>query len=99
MNERATTIEDLWGIGTKEFEAIRSSDFVVILLPAGKGSHVELGIADGTGVPVFLHDSTDSMTNVETTSTFYHIANVVQLPCEFEDIPKQIHAYFSNSSM
>ncbi|MFN4215266.1 MULTISPECIES: nucleoside 2-deoxyribosyltransferase [Exiguobacterium] len=97
-NARADSVDVLRDIGEKERDAIKNSDFVVILLPAGKGSHVELGIAIGSGVPVFLHDTTDSMTNVETTSTFYHVAHVVQLSGDLEDVPTQVDAYFSTKS-
>ena len=93
LNTRADSVDALRDIGEKERDAIKASDFVVILLPAGKGSHVELGIAIGSGVPVFLHDMTDSMTNFETTSTFYHVAQVVQLSGALEDIPSQIDAF------
>ncbi len=97
-NARADSVDVLRDIGEKERDAIKTSDFVVILLPAGKGSHVELGIAIGSGVPVFLHDTTDSMTNVETTSTFYHVSHVVQLTDDLEDVPHQIDSYFSSAS-
>nr|WP_251136520.1 nucleoside 2-deoxyribosyltransferase [Exiguobacterium sp. s122] len=95
LNARADSIDALRDIGEKERDAIKGSDFVVILLPAGKGSHVELGIAIGSGVPVFLHDTTDSMTKFETTSTFYHVSHVIQLSDNLEHVPTQIDAYFS----
>ncbi|WP_214843257.1 nucleoside 2-deoxyribosyltransferase [Exiguobacterium sp. s150] len=98
LNTRADSVDALQDIGEKERDAIQASDFVVILLPAGKGSHVELGIAIGSGVPVFLHDMTDSMTNFETTSTFYHVAHVVQLSGSLEDIPSQIDAFLIESA-
>lgn len=98
LNTRADSVDALRDIGEKERDAIQASDFVVILLPAGKGSHVELGIAIGSGVPVFLHDMTDSMTNFETTSTFYHVAQVVQLSGALEDIPSQIDAFLIESA-
>lgn len=98
LNTRADSVDALRDIGEKERDAIKGSDFVVILLPAGKGSHVELGIAIGSGVPVFIHDTTDSMTNFETTSTFYHVAQVVQLSGALEDIPSQIDAFLIESA-
>ncbi|WP_445001729.1 nucleoside 2-deoxyribosyltransferase [Exiguobacterium alkaliphilum] len=98
LNTRADSVDALRDIGEKERDAIKASDFVVILLPAGKGSHVELGIAIGSGVPVFIHDTTDSMTNFETTSTFYHVAQVVQLSGALEDIPSQIDAFLIESA-
>ncbi len=98
LNTRADSVDALRDIGEKERDAIKGSDFVIILLPAGKGSHVELGIAIGSGVPVFIHDTTDSMTNFETTSTFYHVAQVVQLSGALEDIPSQIDAFLIESA-
>lgn len=97
-NDRATTLEDLRVIGTSEFEAIKASDFVVILLPAGNSSHIELGIALGTGVPVFVHDATNRFDDVETTSTFYHLNHVVQLTGPLEDVPQAITVYFAGTA-
>jgi hypothetical protein len=45
QNSRAEDIPALREIGEKEKAAVMESDFVIILLPAGKGSHIELGIA------------------------------------------------------
>ena len=47
VNENVTTLEELKAIGQKEKNAVIEADFVVVLLPAGKGSHIELGIAIG----------------------------------------------------
>lgn len=38
----------------KESEGVMNADVVVVLLPGGRGTHVELGIAIGFGVPVLL---------------------------------------------
>lgn len=97
-NDRATSLEDLRAIGTNEFEAIKASDFVVILLPAGNSSHVELGIALGAGVTVFIHDATNRFDDFETTSTFYHLNHVVQLTGPLEDVPLAITVYFAGTA-
>lgn len=97
-NGRATSIEGLRAIGTSEFEAIKASDFVVILLPAGNSSHVELGIALGAGVPVFIHDGTNRFDDVETTSTFYHLPHVTQLTGPLKDVPRAITTYFARNA-
>lgn len=75
-NERASTVEELKAIGTDERNAVIESDFLVILLPAGKGSHIELGIALGQGKKIFLYSPDEEVTNFETTSTFYHLSEV-----------------------
>jgi len=42
-------------IARQEIIGIREADFVVILLPGGKGTHAELGAALGLGKKVLLH--------------------------------------------
>lgn len=96
VNERAASIVDLREIGSKEFEAIRTSDFVVILLPAGKSSHVELGIALGADVPLFIHDAANRFDDFETTSTFYHLSHVIKLTGSLEDIPSRIADHYAS---
>ncbi|MCR8636581.1 nucleoside 2-deoxyribosyltransferase [Paenibacillus radicis (ex Xue et al. 2023)] len=76
---KASTIEQLREIGHKEKNAVIEADFIVVLLPAGKGSHIELGIALGQGKPIYLHSPNEEVTNLETTSTFYHLPEVE--PC------------------
>lgn len=75
-NERASTIEELKEIGQNEKNAVTEADILVVLLPAGKGSHIELGIALGYGKKVYLYSPTEEVNNFETTSTFYHLSGV-----------------------
>nr|WP_275695620.1 group-specific protein [Fredinandcohnia sp. SECRCQ15] len=77
-NERATSLGQLMEIGKKEKAAVLESDFVIILLPAGKGSHIEMGIALGQGKRVFLYSSNNDVNKFELTSTFYHLPEVKQ---------------------
>ncbi|TLS37304.1 group-specific protein [Pseudalkalibacillus caeni] len=76
INENVTSLEELQAIGRLEKEAILEADFVVVLLPAGKGSHIELGIALGTGKKIYLYSPNKEIDNIETTSTFYHLEEV-----------------------
>ncbi|SHI00447.1 group-specific protein [Virgibacillus chiguensis] len=46
-NDRASTIEALKCIGQKQKDAVIAADVIIVLLPAGKGSHIEMGIALG----------------------------------------------------
>ncbi|MCM3280223.1 nucleoside 2-deoxyribosyltransferase [Exiguobacterium sp. MER 193] len=90
QNARAASIDALRAIGEEEVAGIQTADFVVILLPGGKGAHVELGIALGTNKPVFLYDLGDQMMNMEETSTFYHVDAVQRLEGPFYDLPHRI---------
>lgn len=76
INENVTTLEELKTIGQKEKNAVIEADFVVVLLPAGKGSHIELGIAIGNGKKIYLYSPNNELDNIETTSTFYHLPEV-----------------------
>ncbi|ARP43914.1 nucleoside 2-deoxyribosyltransferase [Geobacillus thermodenitrificans] len=76
QNERASTIEQLKEIGQREKEAVMEADFLIVLLPAGKGSHIEFGIALGHGKKIYLYSPNDDVNNFETTSTFYHLPEV-----------------------
>lgn len=75
-NLRAASIDELKSYGELERRAVLESDFLVVLLPAGKGSHIEMGIAIGQGLPVYLVSETEEFFDFDVTSTFYHIPQV-----------------------
>jgi nucleoside 2-deoxyribosyltransferase len=85
-NERALTVEELKQIGQKEMKAVIESDFIVILLPAGKGSHIELGIALGLNKKVILYSPNDEVNDFAKTSTFYHLSEVVKFTGTIDDL-------------
>lgn len=86
-NERALTVEELKQIGQEEKKAVSESDFIVILLPAGKGSHIELGIALGLNKKVILYSPNNEEANdLAKTSTFYHLSEVVKFTGTIDDL-------------
>ncbi|MCG7344867.1 group-specific protein [Sporosarcina sp. ACRSL] len=89
-NDRASTIEDLKNIGIKEKDAVMAADFVIILLPAGKGSHIELGIALGLEKRIYLYSPTDEVNKFETTSTFYHLPEVHKCIGTIEELMEKV---------
>lgn len=79
VNARKThtsTLEDLIEIGQHEMKAVMESDFIVVLLPGGKGTHIELGMALGHKKKIFLYSQDGAINNLENTSTFYHLPEV-----------------------
>ncbi|QUG41866.1 group-specific protein [Psychrobacillus sp. INOP01] len=76
VNENVTTLGELKVIGEKEKNAVIEADIVVVLLPAGKGSHIELGIAIGNRKKIYLYSPNNEVDNIETTSTFYHLPEI-----------------------
>lgn len=89
-NGRAADLAELESIGSKEKSAIIDSDVVIILLPAGKGSHIEMGIALGTGKKVFLYSPDETVYDVELTSTFYHLPEVEQVVGTLDDLVEAV---------
>ncbi|MFA1822485.1 group-specific protein [Virgibacillus oceani] len=75
-NARVSTFEELKEIGRQERNAVMEADFIIVLLPAGKGSHIEFGIALAQGKRIYLYSQNEEVNNLETTSTFYHLIQV-----------------------
>lgn len=71
-NERTTSIADLSRIAQLEKAAVIESDVFIMLLPAGRGSHIEYGMALATNKPIILYSPQDEVLD----TTFYHIPNV-----------------------
>lgn len=85
QNGQITSLEQLRDIGLKEMNAVKESNFIVVLLPAGKGSHIELGIALGNDIKAYLYSQNDEMNDLEKTSTFYHLNGIHKCKGSLED--------------
>ncbi|MGM0835143.1 MAG: nucleoside 2-deoxyribosyltransferase [Bacillota bacterium] len=86
QNERASTLEDLRQIGQLEKEAVTEADLLVVLLPGGKGSHIELGIALGLNKKIVLYSPDQSIYNFTTTTTFYHLPEVEKITGTLDEL-------------
>lgn len=73
-NERATTEATLRDIGTAEWKAVMESDVVLVLLPGGKGTHTELGIALGMQKEIHLYSK--EKIDPATATTFYYVDGI-----------------------
>ena len=95
-NERASTYDHLKVIGTEEKNAVIESDFLIVLIPAGKGSHIELGIALGQGKKIYLYSPDDQINHFETTSTYYHLPEVEKCMGTIEELIERVVERNSN---
>lgn len=86
----ATSIGELETIGKSEKQAVMEADVVIIMLPAGKGSHVEMGIALGTGKQVFLYSPDETVNDLALTSTFYHLPEVFKVIGTIEELIAEV---------
>ncbi|WP_078382762.1 group-specific protein [Sutcliffiella halmapala] len=89
-NKRASTFEELKEVGQAEKTAVMEADFLIVLLPAGKGSHIEFGIALGQGKKIFLYSHNNEVNNFETTSTFYHLSEVEKVIGTIDDLIEKV---------
>ena len=72
-------INDMTSYATLEKKGIIDADFVIILLPAGRGAHIELGIALGLNKKIFLCALSSIEFNLENTVAFYELPEVTKL--------------------
>lgn len=91
LPRRGLTAADLAEYAAREREAIERSDLVILLLPGGRGTHVELGMA--LGKKVFLCAGDAEAFAPEDTVAFYHLPGVVRLAGSREENLKEISGY------
>jgi len=72
------TPEDLAKFAVAELEGVRNADFLIVLLPGGFGTHVEIGAALALGKPIILH-SPDQKTLKEPYPCPFHYHPGVKL--------------------
>ncbi|CAN7548743.1 group-specific protein [Paenibacillus sp. LjRoot153] len=85
------TLQELAAIGAKEKEAVLRAEIFIIMLPAGKGSHVELGLALGAGKAIFMYSANDEMNDIEKTSAFYQLPEVQKIIGTIDDLISTIN--------
>ena len=84
------SIEDLKVISEIESNAINESDIIIILLPAGRGTHVELGMAIVLNKIIYLYSENDKIFNIENTAGFYYHLSVSRFYGEIDDFINNI---------
>ena len=84
------TIEDLIEYSKLEQKGINDADVVIILLPAGRGTHIELGMALALNKKIFLCSATEDEFSIENTVNFYQLPQINRLIGNADDIIKQI---------
>ena len=84
------SLEDMIKYATLESQGIVDSDVVIILLPAGRGAHIELGMAMALNKKVFLCSITKEEFSIENTVAFYELSKVVKLVGTADENIKEI---------
>lgn len=99
MNIRAESAEALSTIGQLEKKAVSDCDVFFVLLPGGKGSHIDLGLALAGEKKVYLFSETDVFSDISMSTTFYHLPEVERVIGTLEDLAEIVEASVSNSAI
>jgi nucleoside 2-deoxyribosyltransferase len=86
-NKRPISNESLREIALLEVEGVSDSDFVIVLLPGGNGTHLELGISIAKGKRIFLHaEDPHTFEPGPQTNAFYHHPDIIRLHCPLPEV-------------
>ena len=80
-------------VAEKEIDAVKAADFIVVLLPGGRGTHTELGAALALDKPVFIvapHPQ-QLLDSQGLPAPFYYHSSV-QVVSRVENIPAKIES-------
>jgi len=78
-----------------ESQGILASDFVLVLLPGGKGTHVELGLSIASGKMVYLHSEDPNLFEIgPQVCAFYHHPRVIRFSCPIEQAAATLQSLF-----
>lgn len=90
LNEKPANLERLRSIGLDEQKAVQEADIVIVLLPGGKGTHVELGMALAHNKPVFLYSSDQAAFDLDQASTFYYVDRITRVVGTVEELVRVV---------
>ena len=92
------TKEDLIESSIKEMEAIKNSDCVIFLLPLGRGSHVELGMALAYNKKVILCSENKEMLENDPIN-FYELPEIIKIIGNYDNVHENIVSLLCDSNI
>lgn len=97
---KSVSKERLQEVASLELDAVSEADFVVVLLPGGNGTHLELGFSIARGKRVFLHTEDSLVFELgPQTNAFYHHPDVFRLHCPLADVGATVHSLLAQPAM
>lgn len=82
--------DDMIKYASLESQGVADADVVIMLLPGGRGAHIELGMAMALNKKIFLCSATEEEFSIENTVAFYELPKITQLVGNVEDNVKKI---------
>jgi nucleoside 2-deoxyribosyltransferase len=97
---KSVSKERLREVASLELDGVAEADFVIVLLPGGKGTHLELGFAIARGKRVFLHSEDSLVFELgPQTNAFYHHPDVTLLHCPLADVGATVQSLLVQLAM
>jgi nucleoside 2-deoxyribosyltransferase len=97
---KSVSKERLREVATLELDGISKTDFVVVLLPGGHGTHLELGFAIARGKKLFLHSEDPLLFELgPQTNAFYHHPDVIRLVCPLADVGGAVNSLLAQPAI
>lgn len=84
------TMEELIEYSQLEQQGIVDAEVVIIVTPAGRGTHIELGMALALQKKIFLCAATQETFSVENTVSFYQLPDIVRVVGTADENVKEI---------
>lgn len=84
------TREDLINYSILELNGIDKSDIVIIVLPAGRGTHIELGYALAKGKKIILYSSNEEEFSLSNTVNFYELDSIEKVVGDEDTLVKRL---------
>lgn len=82
--------DDMIKYASLESQGVVDADVVIMLLPGGRGAHIELGMAMALNKKIFLCSTTEEEFSIENTVAFYELPKIIQLVGNADDNVKKI---------
>lgn len=84
------TLEDMVKFATLEKRGVANADVVIIILPAGRGSHVELGMSLALNKKTYLYSEDGKEFEEKDTICFYQTPGIIRLSGNIDEAIEEI---------
>lgn len=84
-------------VAQKEIQGVKDADVVIVLLPGGRGTHVELGAAIALSKPVFIYAQTDEFFMQDNRiCAFYLYDNITRVTGSLFNLHTALFSFYTN---
>ena len=89
--------DDLQRVAAEELAGVIRAQIVIVLLPGGRGTHTELGLALGYRKKIVLYSEDPASFDPASrdTCSFYWLPEVERVQCPWEELPRWLKEKYS----